>query len=95
MVKAYLLALEKGEPGEVYNLGSGRAVKIKEILEKLLSLSKAKIETEQDQSRIRPVDIKSIYCDYSKFANRTGWKPEVPLEATLSDTINYERSKLK
>lgn len=95
MIKAYILALEKGKPGEVYNIGSGKPVKISEILNILVSLSKAKIKVEQDKSRIRKVDIKSIYCDYSKFNKATGWKPSTPLLKTLSDTIEYERNKLK
>lgn len=94
MVKAYLLALEQGRFGEVYNLGSGKAVKIKDILEKLLSFSRAQITTETDKSRLRPTDIKSVSCDFSKFKKQTGWNPVIPLETTLSDTIEYERAKL-
>lgn len=94
MVKAYLLALEKGEFGEVYNLGSGKAVKINDVLEKLLSFTKAKIQIKEDKSRLRPVDIKTIRCNYSKFKKQTGWEPTIPLSITLSDTIEYERRKL-
>ncbi|MBI3282530.1 GDP-mannose 4,6-dehydratase [Candidatus Curtissbacteria bacterium] len=95
MVGAYLLALEKGEFGEVYNLGSGRAVKIKDVLEKLLALSKVKIEVKPDKNRMRPADIKVITCDFTKFKKRTGWEPKIPLSKTLSDTIEYERGKIR
>lgn len=95
MVRAYLFALEKGELGEVYNLGSGRAVKIADVLEMLLSLTRAKIKVKQDKSRMRPTDIKIITCDFSKFRKRTGWEPKIPLSQTLFDTIEYERSKLQ
>lgn len=95
MVRAYLLALEKGEPGEVYNIGSGKAVKIADILSKMISLAKVRINVERDRSRIPPVDIKIIYANYSKFKNKTGWSPKIPLETTLFDTIEYEREKLR
>ena len=94
MVRAYLLVLEKGEFGQVYNLGSGRAVKIGDILEILLSFTKVKIEVKVDKSRLRSADIKKIYCDFSKFKKQTGWQPKIPLQTTLFDTIEYERKKL-
>lgn len=95
MVRAYLLVLEKGKFGEVYNLGSGRAVKVADVLEILLSLAKAKIRVKQEKSRMRPTDIKIITCDFSKFRKQTGWEPKIPLSQTLFDTIEYERNKLK
>ena len=94
MVRAYLLALEKGEFGQVYNLGSGRTVKIADILTKLLSYAKVKIKVKTDKSRMRPLDINTISCNFSKFARLTGWKPQIPLATTLFDTIEYERKKL-
>ncbi len=93
MAGAYLLALEKGKPGEVYNIGSGKPVKISDILNKLISLSKVKIKVEQDQSLLRPVDIKNIYCDSSKFRMQTKWVPTIPIEVTLLDAIDFEREK--
>jgi GDP-4-dehydro-6-deoxy-D-mannose reductase len=94
IVRAYLLALEKGVIGEVYNLGSGRLVNIGKILEMLLSFSKTKIDVREDKSLLRSNDVKKIYCDYSKFKKQTGWKPEIALSKTLFDTIEYERRKL-
>lgn len=95
MVKAYLLALEIGKIGEVYNIGSGRALKIADILNSLISLSSAKIEVKIDKSRFLPIDIEKIYCNYSKFRNQTGWNPEIPFIKTLTDTLEYERSKIR
>jgi GDP-4-dehydro-6-deoxy-D-mannose reductase len=86
--------VEKGIPGEVYNIGSGKAVKIADILDMLVSFSKAKIKIETEKSRLRKTDIKSIYCDYSKFKSQTEWVPKTPLLKTLSDTIEYERKRL-
>src|SRR3989338_956487 len=95
MVKAYWLALEKGKYGEVYNIGSGKAVKIADILKMMIGLSKVKIIIKKDTKRIPPQDIGTIYCDYSKFKKTTGWQPQIPIIQTLSDTIEYERSKLR
>lgn len=94
MVRAYLLALEKGIPGDVYNIGSEKAIKISDILKMLISQAKVKVEVEIDKSRFRPVDTKIIYCDATKFKKQTGWKTQIPIEKTLSDTIDYERTKL-
>ena len=74
MVKAYDLTISKGEPGEVYNLGSGIGYKISDILDKLLSLSKVKIRVEIDKSLFRPIDDPELICDATKFKQLTGWE---------------------
>ena len=95
MVRAYWLALEKGKYGEVYNVGLGKALKIADILKMMIGLSKVKIIVKKDTKRIPPQDIETIYCNYSKFKKTTGWQPQIPKIQTLSDTIEYERAKLK
>lgn len=94
MVKAYWLALEKGEPGEVYNIGSGRAVTIREMLDILLSFTDREIEVRPVPERMRPSDVELLVCDCSKFRALTGWKPEIPLEKTLKDTLDYWRERV-
>ena len=94
MVEAYRLALEKGEAGQVYNLGSGKSFEISEILDKLLSFSKVKIITEEDQSLMRPSDNPDLVCDARKFEKLTGWKAQIPIEKTLENTLNYWRNNL-
>lgn len=91
MVKAYLLAIEKGEEGEVYNLGSAKSYEISKILDLLLNFSTDKIKTEQDPSLMRPSDNHELVCDYSKFHKLTGWQPEIPIEKTIKDTLDYWR----
>lgn len=91
IVRAYLLALEKGESGEVYNLGSGESHRISEILDMMRGMSNDEINVENDPSLIRPSDDPELLCDFSKFANLTGWKPEIPIEKTLKDTLEYFR----
>jgi GDP-4-dehydro-6-deoxy-D-mannose reductase len=92
VVKAYSLLMEKGEFGEVYNIGSGRSYKISEILEMLLSFSSAKITVNVDKSLFRPIDDPELVCDSTKINKLTGWKPEIPIEKTLKDTLDYWRN---
>lgn len=92
MVKAYTLLLEKGQPGEVYNIGSGVSHKIQGILDTLLSLSTAKITVTVDQSKLRPSDVPEIVCDNTKIKEVTGWHPEIAFEQTLKDILDYLRS---
>jgi GDP-4-dehydro-6-deoxy-D-mannose reductase len=93
MVKAYWLALEKCEAGEVYNICSGKAWTIRKVLDHLLSLTKQKIEVRQDAARLRPSDVPILLGDNSKFAKATGWKPEIPFEQTLRDMLEYWRAR--
>lgn len=94
VVRAYLLVLLQGTPGDVYNIGSGKQTRIGDVLKTLISLSPAKIEVVVDKSRIAKTEVKSITCDYSKLNKATGWKPEIALSTTLFDTINYERERV-
>lgn len=93
MVRAYLLLLEKGKSGEVYNAGSGKSHRIGNILDKLISYSVKKIKIETEPSRLRPSDTPDIYSDNSKIEKETGWKAQIPLEKTLLDTLNYWRER--
>ncbi len=94
MVRGYLLAVEKGEAGEVYNICSGKAKKIKEVLDTLLSFSKVKVKVEQDPARMRPSDVPILLGDNTKFRKQTGWKPEIPFDKTMEDLLNYWRKKI-
>ncbi len=94
IVKAYLLAVEKCQPGEVYNICSGKALPIKQVLQMLTSMSKVKIRTEQDPERMRPSDVEILLGDSSKFRKQTGWKPEIPFKQTLEDLLNYWRERV-
>lgn len=91
MVKAYFLAVEKGDIGDVYNIGSGTSFRISEILDKLLSLSKKQIRIQVDKSRFRPSDEQELVCNRKKFTDKTGWEPTISLETTLKDTLDYWR----
>lgn len=92
MVAAYSLAIEKCRWGEVYNIGSGKSYTISEVLDKMLSLSKIKIKVKMDESLLRPSDNPDLLCDRSKFTNLTGWDPEISIDKTLKDTLDYWRN---
>lgn len=94
MVRAYWLSLEKGEAGEVYNLGSGRDVTIRRMLDILLSMSDIDIEVRQDPARMRPSDVEILLADTTKFTTLTGWKADIPLEKTLKDLLDYWRESI-
>lgn len=94
IVRAYYLAITKGEPGQVYNVGSGIAHTIRDILQRLLSMSFLSFTIEQDPIRFRPSDVPVLVCDYTKFRTCTGWQPEIPLERTLADTLDYWRRRI-
>ena len=91
MVRAYYLALERGVPGEVYNLGSGEAHSIRELLEILLELSTVEVTVEQDPARVRPVDVPVSVCDAAKFRTQTGWAPQIPFRESLRSVLEYWR----
>ncbi len=94
MVKAYWLALEKGEAGEVYNIGSGRVFSIREVLDMLLSYTEREIEIRPVPERMRPSDVELLVCDCGKFRGITGWNPDIPFEKTLRDTLDYWRERV-
>ncbi len=93
MVRAYWLALEKCEPGEVYNIATGKGWKIKDMLDRLLGMTKAKIEVKEDPARLRPSDVPILIGDASKFVKVTGWEPKIPFEQTLVDMLEYWRGR--
>lgn len=94
IVRAYWLALEKGESGEVYNIGSGKAITIRELLDLLLSMTEADIKVRQDPQRMRPSDVMLLVTDYSKFNRATGWEPQIPFEKTARDLLDYWRERV-
>jgi len=94
IVKAYWLCTEKCRYGEVYNICSGKAYSVREILDILLGFSKLKVKLKQDPERMRPSDVPLLLGDNSKFVKETGWKPEIPFGKTAEDLLNYWRNKI-
>lgn len=94
MVRAYWLCLDKGEEGEVYNIGRGIAHSMREILDNLLSLSRVKVKIDVDPKRLRPSDVPVLLSDSTKFIRLSGWKPEIPLKKTLTDLLAFWRERI-
>ena len=92
IAKAYVAAMEKGEIGAVYNVGSGKGYKLKELLQELLHFAQIPIEIMVDQNRLRKVDLPVTICNNHKFCFQTKWAPCIPISQTLEDIINYWRN---
>ena len=87
VVRAYRLLVERGEPGEAYNVCSGRDVAIDELAHRLLALSGADLKLETDPDLVRAVDLPVLRGDPAKIAAATGWFPEISLDQTLTDVL--------
>lgn len=94
MVRGYVLALERGIAGEVYNIGSGKPRAIRELVETYQRLARVPFEIEYDPQRMRPSDTPVSYCDATKLKRATGWEIEIPFEQTLADTLDYWRGRI-
>ncbi|MBD3920207.1 GDP-mannose 4,6-dehydratase [Paenibacillus sp. PR3] len=95
VVRAYWLAIQHGTPGECYNIASGRSWSIGSLLQLLLSLSPITVTIEQDAARMRPSDVPIVIGDAAKFSSLTGWQPEIPIETTMREVLDYWRDKLE
>jgi GDP-4-dehydro-6-deoxy-D-mannose reductase len=94
VVRGYVAALEKGEAGCVYNVCSGEAVQIREVLETLVRMSTVPLRVELDTGRLRPSDLPYQKGDARLLRETAGWRPEIPLERTLQDLLDYWRARL-
>ena len=95
IVRGYYLALTQGEPGEVYNLGSGQAHTVRHLLETLIRFTGRDITVFQDPQRTRPVDVPRIVADCHKLRAHTGWQTEIPFERSLQDVLDYWRDQVR
>ncbi|MCX6710085.1 MAG: GDP-mannose 4,6-dehydratase [Candidatus Woesearchaeota archaeon] len=89
---AYSL-FDKCKPG-IYNIGSGRAYAIREILDILISMSRAKIKEESDPKKFRKIDVPVMFGSHEKFSAETGWQPRISIEKTLESILDYWREKI-
>src|SRR5262245_49717043 len=92
IVRGYWLLLARGEPGDVYNLCSGRSWRLAKILDFLLAEARVQpIEVRRDPARMRPSDVPVIRGDASKIRDAVGWEASTPLEDTLRSVLDYWR----
>lgn len=94
VVEAYILLMEKGKSGEVYNVGSGVSHSMEEILAKMIEFSGVKVEVKVDEKLIRPVEVMDIIADNSKL-RALGWEPKIPLKETLKRVLEYWENSVK
>ncbi len=92
-VKAYRQILERGTPGRIYNVCSGRAMVIRELLDQLLSRARVPIRIKVDPARYRPNDQPLIIGDPTRIRDELGWAPEIPLDQTFDDLLAFWRGE--
>jgi GDP-4-dehydro-6-deoxy-D-mannose reductase len=88
-VRAMFMVAHSEEFGEYYNVCAGKAYKIYDVLNLLISISGLKVDVVNDPERMRPSDVPIFVGDYSKINKKYGWQPMIPLEQSLSDTYQY------
>ena len=93
VVEAYFLLMEKGEVGEVYNVGSGKGYTMQEMLDQLCALSSTKIEVVTDPEKVRPLDVASVIADIEKITE-LGWTPQILIAQTLERILEEWRRKV-
>ncbi len=85
IVRAYRMILESKDDTQIYNVGSGKAYGLDELMEYITSLSNQKITVEIDPALVRPVDTPVICCDYSKIKRELGWEPKLTVFNALQE----------
>jgi GDP-4-dehydro-6-deoxy-D-mannose reductase len=89
VVRAYVALTESGEAGRVYNVCSGRAYAVGQLVDILAELAGVQVEIETDPARLRPTDVPEMVGSYERLAGATGWAPEIPLERSLADLLDW------
>ena len=87
---AYLLLLERGQPGEIYNVARGEGYTVRELFDRLADLVGVEVEPEPDPSLARATDIPHLVGDSTKLRRATGWAPARTLEQTLRGLVDAE-----
>ena len=92
VARAYRLLLERGRPGAVYNVCSGRGVKLTEVVGWLVAQARVPVRVEPDPARVRSSDVTYLVGDPAMLEAETGWRPEIGLETTLRDVLDGARA---
>ncbi len=95
VVRAYILLLDQGRNGGVYNVCSGRESHMRVLLDTLIEHSGLSITVEEEQSLTRDKEQLRICGSYERLYNDTGWRPEIPLPKSLSDILEYWVEKVR
>jgi GDP-4-dehydro-6-deoxy-D-mannose reductase len=92
-VRAYRLILERGLPGRPYNVCSGRAITIRDLLDRLIARARVAVEVRVDPARYRPNDTPLLLGDPRRLRDELGWSAAIPIEQTLDDLLEYWRTR--
>jgi len=88
VVRAYLLLLRHGRPGEIYNVCSGMERTIRSLLEQMLKIAGVRAEIKSNPAKFRPSEQRRVYGDPGKIRRDVAWEPSYPMEQTLVETIH-------
>jgi GDP-4-dehydro-6-deoxy-D-mannose reductase len=91
-VRAYEALAERGVPLRPYNVCSGRAYRMRDLLDLLLSLARVRVRIDVDPARLRPSDTPLVLGSHARLTAETGWRPEIPIERTMADLLDYWRA---
>ena len=94
-VRAYPLVIQHGRPLRPYNVCSGRAYRVRDLLDTLVGMSSASIGIEPDPARLRPSDNPIILGERSRISTEAQWEPRIPIERTLGDLLGYWRDRTR
>lgn len=95
VVRAYALLAERGKAGETYNVGSGHAIRIGDILKMIVQQSKLPVRVESDPKKFRPLDVPVVEADIGRLQKDTGWEPAISLQQTLRETLDAWRRAVR
>ncbi|MGH7804022.1 MAG: GDP-mannose 4,6-dehydratase [Candidatus Binatia bacterium] len=94
VVRGYRALFERGRAGEAYNLASGRTTTIRAVLDRLVAKSRVAISVETDPAKVRPREAVRMVASIERAERDAGWRPEIPLERTLDDLLEWWRAEL-
>jgi GDP-4-dehydro-6-deoxy-D-mannose reductase len=90
-VRAYRALAASGMPGVAYNVCSGHAYRMRDLLDTLVAQARVTVKVEPDPERLRPNDTPLLLGDPSRLRQATGWVPRIPFDQTLRDLLDYWR----
>jgi GDP-4-dehydro-6-deoxy-D-mannose reductase len=94
-VQAYRLLLERGTAGRVYNVCTGVARRVGDVLDRLIANCRVEVRVEVDAALLRPNDVPRVLGSFARLQAETGWTPQIPLDRTLADLLAAERLKVE
>lgn len=94
-VRGYVAMIDRGTPGQTYNVCSGRAIAIGDLVQRLTRQCRVPVTIVQDQSLFRPNDAPLLVGDHARLTADTGWSPEIAIDRTLGDLLEYWRAQVQ